>query len=54
VVFDTTTGSLAGLGNILDRASYMSQLNGADPFNTRIVIVLHGGSTPHLDIKKHQ
>lgn len=51
VVFDTTTGSLAGLGNILDRASLMSQLNGADPFDSRIVIVLHGGSIPYFSIK---
>jgi len=46
VVFDTTTGSLAGLVSILDRASYMSQLNGADPFDTKIVIMIHGEAIP--------
>ena len=46
VVFDTTTGSLAGLTSILDRASYISQLNGADPFETKIVIVLHSEAIP--------
>ena len=46
VVFDTTTGSLAGITSILDRASYISQLNGADPFDTKIVIVLHDGAIP--------
>ena len=46
VVFDTTTGSLASLTSILDRASYISQLNGADPFDTKIVIVIHGEAIP--------
>ena len=48
VVFDTTTGLLAGLASILDRASYISQLNGADPFETKIVIVLHGEAIPYF------
>lgn len=44
VVFDTTSGSLADLFSTLDRVSYMSQLNGADPFETKIVIMLHGSA----------
>lgn len=51
VVYDTTSGSLAGLTSILDRASYLSQLNGADPFDTKIVIVLHGKAIPFFAIK---
>jgi intracellular sulfur oxidation DsrE/DsrF family protein len=51
VVFDTTSGSLAGLASVLDRASYISQLNGPDPFDTRIVIVLHGEAIPFFAIK---
>lgn len=54
VVFDTTTGSTAGLANILDRASYLSQLNGADPFENKIVIVLHGGSIPIFASKNYK
>lgn len=46
VVFDTTYGSLDHLTSILDRASYMSQLNGADPFDTKIVIMIHGEAIP--------
>jgi len=46
VVFDTTYGSLEQLTSILDRASYMSQLNGADPFDTKIVIMIHGEAIP--------
>ena len=46
VVFDTTYGSVDQLTSILDRASYMSQLNGADPFDTKIVIMIHGEAIP--------
>lgn len=42
VVFDTFVGSADGLASVLDRASYISVLNGADPFDNRIAIVLHG------------
>lgn len=53
VVFDTTTGTSAGLTSILDRASFLSILNGADPLDSRIVIVLHGGSIPFFAIRNH-
>ena len=53
VVFDTTAGSPAGLTSILDRASFLSMLNGADPLENRIVIVLHGGAIPFFAIKNH-
>ena len=32
----------AQLENVLDRASFLSALNDADPFDSKIVIVLHG------------
>jgi uncharacterized protein len=51
VVFDTTYGSLEHLSSILDRASYMSQLNGADPFDTKIVIMIHGEAIPFFASK---
>lgn len=53
VVFDTTAGSPAGLASTLDRASFLSMLNGADPLENRIVIVLHGGAIPFFAIKNH-
>ncbi|MHB1331721.1 MAG: DsrE family protein [Sulfuriferula sp.] len=46
VVYDITSGSLANLASVLDRASYLSQLNGADPFDTKIIIMLHGDAIP--------
>ncbi|MDP2056434.1 MAG: DsrE family protein [Thiobacillus sp.] len=53
VVFDTTSESLAGLTSVLDRASLISVLNGADPLDNKIVIVLHGGAIPFFAIKNY-
>ncbi len=51
VVYDVTTSNVAGLTSVLDRASHISLLNGADPFDNKIVIVLHGGAIPFFGIK---
>lgn len=53
VVFDTHTGSIANLVSVLDRASYISKLNDADPFDSKIVIVLHGGAIPFFGSKNY-
>jgi intracellular sulfur oxidation DsrE/DsrF family protein len=53
VVYDTTTGFVGGLTSVLDRASYLSVLNGADPFENKIVIVLHGDVIPFFAIKNY-
>jgi len=53
VVFDTTSGSTDGLTSVLDRASFLSILNGADPLENRIVIVLHGDAIPFFAIKNY-
>ena len=53
VVFDTTSGTTAGLTSVLDRASLISILNGADPLDNKIVIVLHGGAIPFFAIKNY-
>ena len=53
VVFDTTSGTTAGLSSVLDRASLISVLNGADPLDNKIVIVLHGGAIPFFAIKNY-
>jgi len=42
VVYDVAVKTVAQLQNVLDRASYLSALNDADPFDSKIVIVLHG------------
>lgn len=51
VVFDTFAGTTDELASVLDRASYISVLNGADPFDNRIVIVLHGDAIPFFAAK---
>jgi len=53
VVFDTTTGSVEGLTSVLDRTSYLSVLNGADPFDSKIVIVLHGDEIGFFAIRNY-
>lgn len=53
VVFDVTAGTLAGLNSVLDRAGYLSQMNGDDLFDTRIVIVLHGDAIPFFAVKNY-
>lgn len=51
VVYDTAVTTVAALSSVLDRASYLSALNGADPFDNKIVIVLHGAEIPFFAIK---
>lgn len=42
VVYDVDVRSPAELERVLDRASYLSILNDADPLDSHIVLVLHG------------
>lgn len=42
VVYDVSVKTVEQLENVLDRASFLSILNDADPFDSKIVIVLHG------------
>lgn len=44
VVYDVTTGELEIMDHVLDRASYLSTITGADPFDQSIVLVLHGSA----------
>ena len=53
VVYDTAVTSVKGLTSVLDRASFLSNLNGADPFENKIVIVLHGDEIPFFAIKNY-
>jgi len=51
VVYDTAVTTVEALTSVLDRASYLSTLNGADPFDNKIVIVLHGSEIPFFGTK---
>ena len=53
VVYDVAVSTVAQLLNLLDRASYLSILNEADPFDSRIVIVLHGDEIPFFAIRNY-
>ena len=51
VVYDVAVHDVAAVTSVLDRTSHLSQLNGADPFDNKIVIVLHGNEIPFFAIK---
>ncbi len=53
VVYDTAVATVEALNSVLDRASYLSTLNGADPFDNKIVVVLHGSEIPFFGIKNY-
>lgn len=42
VVYDVNVQTLHAINGVLDRASYLSKLTGADPFDSSIILVLHG------------
>lgn len=42
VVYDVNVKTLGAINGVLDRASYLSKITGADPFDSSIVLVLHG------------
>ena len=51
VVYDVAVNNVAAVTSVLDRASHLSLVNGADPFDNKIVIVLHGNEIPFFAIK---
>lgn len=42
VVYDVHVKTIGAVESVLDRASYLSKITGADPFEQSIVLVLHG------------
>ena len=42
VVYDVHVKTVAAVESVLDRASHLSTITGADPFEQSIVLVLHG------------
>ncbi|MFK5915147.1 MAG: DsrE family protein [Woeseiaceae bacterium] len=42
VVYDVSVSTLGEMTSVLDRASFLSKITGADPFDSSIVLVLHG------------
>lgn len=57
VVYDVTTSSEAAMRSVISRAQLLVDLNGSDPFDNKVVIVLHGKEIPFFAVKnlrKHQ
>jgi hypothetical protein len=51
VVYDVTTGKPDIMDHVLDRASHLSTITGADPFDQSIVLVLHGSAIKFFAIE---
>ncbi len=57
VVYDVHVKTTEKMESVLDRASYLSTITGADPFDQSIVLVLHGPELKFFAIEnyaKHQ
>lgn len=53
VVYDVSTYSMAAFSNVLDRISYLNTVYQADPFDSSIIMVLHGDEIPYFAIKNY-
>lgn len=51
VVYDLDSGSEAHLELLLDRTAFLRTVNGSDPFDNHIVVVIHGDAIPMFAIK---
>jgi intracellular sulfur oxidation DsrE/DsrF family protein len=53
VVYDVAISSVSNLTSVLDRISYLNNVYEADPFESSIVVVLHGSEIPFFAIKNY-
>lgn len=51
VVYDVATSSEAAVRSVISRAQLLLDLNGSDPFDNKVVIVLHGNEIPFFAVK---
>ncbi len=54
VVYDVHVKTAGAVKSVLDRASYLSTITGADPFDQSIVLVLHGPELSFFAKKNYQ
>ena len=54
VVYDVHVKTVEELESVLDRASYLSTITGADPFDQSIVLVLHGPELHFFAIENYK
>lgn len=53
VVYDVTVGSEAAMRSVISRAMLLADLNGSDPFDSKVVVVLHGNEIPFFAIRNY-
>jgi len=53
VVYDVHVRTVAAVESVLDRASHLSMITGADPFEQSIVLVLHGKELSFFAIENY-
>jgi hypothetical protein len=51
VVYDVMANSEGAVRSVISRAQLLVDLNGSDPFDNKVVIVLHGGEIPFFAVK---
>ena len=54
VGYDVAVNSVEKVTSVLDRASYLSKITGADPFDSSIILVLHGSEIDYFAIKNYE
>lgn len=54
VVYDVHVDTVKQVESVLDRASYLSKITGADPFDQSIVLVLHGKELRFFAIENYE
>ncbi len=54
VVYDVHVKTVAAVESVLDRASHLSMITGADPFEQSIVLVLHGKELSFFAIENYE
>jgi len=54
VVYDVHVKTVEAIESVLDRASHLSKITGADPFDQSIVLVLHGKELHFFAIKNYK
>jgi hypothetical protein len=54
VLYDVTTNKIDKLSNIINRVSYLNNLYKNDPFDSDIVIIIHGSSIPFFATQSYQ
>jgi intracellular sulfur oxidation DsrE/DsrF family protein len=53
VVYDVAVATEAAMRSVISRALMLTGLNGSDPFDSKVVIVLHGDEIPFFAVKNH-